>query len=992
MLAGFLLCGTLSSQTLSPFCGTDLLRQQLLLEDPGFAQKQAESEVSYLEYLENHAHSAQKIQATATVPIVIHIVHAAGTPVGTAENLSDADVLAGLDLLNKAFAGVACGSDEAGNTVGIQFCLAKQDFNGNPTTGITRNASPATTVYVGGYPQTMLVTALNGQFPSTDYVNVWLVKEFCYFIVNGQCDGPAGVATLAGSHGSIFDGLIIEANVWYNPTNPCEGAKTSAHEMGHYFNLFHTFEGGCPNDNCHLQGDRVCDTAPDNDTNTGNPNCTPANSCTTDADDDIYFNPFLSDQPDGEDNYMDYSDKRCEYHFTPGQIERMNATLYGVRSSLLNSRGCQDPCIPLASASIDAPFQLMVNTPSVFTATLTNADSVAWLVDGVFATDNDTLVQVFADFGEHTVSLTVFNASGCSRTLSKTVKVYHPNCQINISIPQIPNLCTNALYELYAYPPGGQWTADGYIFSNTISASFFAPGSTNTLTYTVTDGWCRQSATVELTVTDIVLDAFLFTPIDCNNPQAVPMSLYTDADYVSWTDPLGNFGFYNGFGGMPMVSVGGTYQFTAFKGNQTCYSEADLATQNEASVSIENCTTCPAASIKLCAQGAPPNSQFKWTNHSSNVNGQQISVNQPGIWYLKVISSAGCESQAIYTISSVQNLNPVCNAGSVSDLPCFQTAHLLGAVSQGGGALEVQWLTQDGHILNGGTSLTPEIDRPGSYQLLVTNTVSGCTATDYTTVERYVAVAHTYQTICAGESYLGHTLGGDYADTVTFARSCDSVYVLHLTVLQPVVNEIEQTICAGEIFEGYSDSGTYTDVFTGQNGCDSTRVLQLTVAEVVELSTQIQADAGTGTGAIQLILLSGSGPFSYLWSTGATTDQLDNLPAGLYQLTLTDAVGCSSEFEFNVPLSVASMEPDGQAAVRLFPNPVAVGQPVGLDHPFSPASRINLLVYDLAGRLVIEKQADNAASFAFSLPVPGVFMVKIRFENGETGVFQIVVY
>ena len=33
--------------------------------------------------------------------------------------------------------------------------------------------------------------------------------------------------------------------------------------MGHYFGLYHTFEGGCGNADCLIDGDRVCDTPPE---------------------------------------------------------------------------------------------------------------------------------------------------------------------------------------------------------------------------------------------------------------------------------------------------------------------------------------------------------------------------------------------------------------------------------------------------------------------------------------------------------------------------------------------------------------------------------------------------------------------------------------------------------------------------------------------------------------------------------------------------------
>ncbi|MEL6867764.1 MAG: M43 family zinc metalloprotease, partial [Bacteroidota bacterium] len=34
----------------------------------------------------------------------------------------------------------------------------------------------------------------------------------------------------------------------------------------HYLGLYHTFQGGCTNNDCTTDGDRVCDTPPDQST------------------------------------------------------------------------------------------------------------------------------------------------------------------------------------------------------------------------------------------------------------------------------------------------------------------------------------------------------------------------------------------------------------------------------------------------------------------------------------------------------------------------------------------------------------------------------------------------------------------------------------------------------------------------------------------------------------------------------------------------------
>ena len=115
------------------------------------------------------------------------------------------------------------------------------------------------------------------------------------------------------------------------------GSSVLTHEVGHYLGLYHTFEGGCLNDDCLANGDRVCDTPPDQSTAAVPCNAMP-NSCTTDTD-----SGFSTDQPDMFQNYMDYGDWDCYSMFTEGQRERMHFFLEGIRASLMESQGCLDP-------------------------------------------------------------------------------------------------------------------------------------------------------------------------------------------------------------------------------------------------------------------------------------------------------------------------------------------------------------------------------------------------------------------------------------------------------------------------------------------------------------------------------------------------------------------------------------------------------------------------------------------------------------------------
>jgi subtilisin-like proprotein convertase family protein len=97
-------------------------------------------------------------------------------------------------------------------------------------------------------------------------------------------------------------------------------------------------------------------------------------------------------------------------------------------------------------------------------------------------------------------------------------------------------------------------------------------------------------------------------------------------------------------------------------------------------------------------------------------------------------------------------------------------------------------------------------------------------------------------------------------------------------------------------------AGNHTVTVTDVNGCDHDYIVSLSNSSGVSLSASVtdQSCPSTSTGAIDITPTGGTPSYSYLWSTGAISQDVSGLAPGTYTVQVTDGATCITASSYTV--------------------------------------------------------------------------------------------
>ncbi len=363
------------------------------------------------------------------------------------------------------------------------------------------------------------------------------------------------------------------------------------------------------------------------------------------------------------------------------------------------------------------------------------------------------------------------------------------------------------------------------------------------------------------------------------------------------------------------------------------------ALQNSVQSNDLNCYDDTNGSISLNVNGGVPPYNYMW---STGQSGSSINNLAAGNYSVTISDNVSCSKIESFVIDAPDELTSNINA---SQIPCFSSANGAIDLTVTGGTTPYSFAWSNGPTTEDVSNLTA-----GTYSVVITD-ANDCTTSEQVTIEMTNELV--INDITTGVSCNGDTDGsidinvtggngnytyqwnngltsedlanlapGNYNVVVVDVSNCEGsasfvisepepINIQHFSFAESCINSsdamIELSIAGGSgdytyLWSDQSTAASLTDISAGNyfvtvtdsNNCSSTESFQIMTNPAPQVSSTI-FDAscfGLIDGSINLSVTPTNNEYTYNWSNGPTSEDLQNLSAGNYIVTVSFGNGC----------------------------------------------------------------------------------------------------
>ncbi|MBI4646919.1 MAG: gliding motility-associated C-terminal domain-containing protein [Bacteroidia bacterium] len=475
-----------------------------------------------------------------------------------------------------------------------------------------------------------------------------------------------------------------------------------------------------------------------------------------------------------------------------------------------------------------------------------------------------------------TYTVTVTDAGGCTATASVTIT--QPPSGVTVTTTQTNVTCFGGSNGSATANPSGGTPGYSYLWNTGANTQTITNRPAGTYTVTVTDaGGCTGTASVTITQpASAVSVSITQTNVACFGGSTGSATANPAGGTPGYTYSWSTGAISQTITNLPA----GTYFVTVFDANGCTSTGSVTVTQPASAVSASivgtNVTFFGGSDgvANLTPSGGTPGYTYLWNTGAIS---QDLTNIPAGTYCVTVTDANGCTTSACITITqpgspltaTIIGTNVTCNGGNngIADL------------SVSGGVAPYTYLWSNSATSQDISGLTA-----GTYTVTVTDNNSVTTTASVTITQPTVLSSNIIATnvTCQG-------LSDGSADLTVSGGASPYSYLWNTGVTTQDISGLPE--------------GTYCVTVTDANSCTASTCI--TITQPPKMNTTLTGTNvlcyGAATGATDLTVTGGIPPYTYLWNPGGATSQdLSNITAGTYSVTITDANACSNVVSINI--------------------------------------------------------------------------------------------